>query len=175
MKACLGFLNTVFSSFPFQIGHLDQSDVRVCSLATVNDLLMWHGLPAFISLEKEYRAADEMSNIDSLLESEMSDHTSYKEGRRLTQAELNAHGGNSVVAILSKLLDDQDLEIRTKVAEGLCKLLMIGSISSAKLFQRLILMWYNPLAESDGKLRHILGTFFPLYASMSRANQVNAT
>ena len=162
---------TSSSSF-FQIGHLDQSDVRVCSLAMVNDLLMWHGLPSFITQEKEFREADEMSNIDSLLESELSDTTSYKEGHRLTQAELNTQGGNSVVAILSKLLDDQDLEIRTKVAEGLCKLLMIGSISSAKLFQRLILMWYNPLAESDGKLRHILGTFFPLYASMSRMNQV---
>ena len=138
----------------------------------VNDLLMWHGLPAFITQEKEFREVDEISNIDSLLESELSDTATYKDGHRLTQADLNSQGGNSVVAILSKLLDDQDLEIRTKVAEGLCKLLMIGSINSAKLFQRLILMWYNPLAESDGKLRHILGTFFPLYASMSRANQV---
>ena len=27
------------------------------------------------------------------------------------------------------------------------------------------------MTEEDSKLRHILGTFFPLYASMSRANQ----
>ena len=27
------------------------------------------------------------------------------------------------------------------------------------------------MTEDDSKLRHILGTFFPLYASMSRANQ----
>ena len=36
---------------------------------------------------------------------------------------------------------------------------------------RLFLTWYNPVTEDDSKLRHILGTFFPLYASMSRANQ----
>ena len=39
-------------------------------------------------------------------------------------------------------------------------------------FCRLFLTWYNPVSEEDSKLRHILGTFFPLYASMSRANQV---
>ena len=69
-------------------------------------------------------------------------------------------------------VDGPDVEIRTKVAEGLCKLMMIDAISSSKLFQRLIYMWFNPLADSDGKLRHILGTFFPLYASVSRAHQV---
>ncbi len=56
----------------------------------------------------------------------------------------------------------------------MCKLLMVGAISSPRLLQRLILMWYNPLADSDCKMRHILGTFFPLYASVCRANQVNA-
>ena len=112
------------------------------------------------------------------------------QGHNLTQNELDTQGGNSVVAILTKLLDDQDVEIRTKVefgrsfyysnltenissqvAEGLCKLLMIDAISSSKMFQRLIYMWFNPLADGDGKLRHVLGTFFPLYASMARAHQ----
>ena len=49
---------------------------------------------------------------------------------------------------------------------------MIGAISSSKLLSRLLLIWYNPMTEATCKLRHILGTFFPLYASMSRANQV---
>ncbi len=81
-------------------------------------------------------------------------------------------GGNSVVVILSKMLDEPDLELRTEVAEGLCKLLMIGAISSPKLLSRLLLMWYNPMTESNSKLRHILGTFFPLYSSMSKAHQM---
>jgi len=76
------------------------------------------------------------------------------------------------VALLTHMLDDPDEEIRSKVAEGMCKLLMVGAISSPRLIQRLILMWYNPLGDVDGKLRHILGTFFPLYASFSRTHQV---
>ena len=72
----------------------------------------------------------------------------------MTQHELNSQGGNSVVAILSQLLDDPDLEIRTLVTEGLCKLMLCGSIASPKLFSRLILIWYNPMTEADGKLRY---------------------
>ena len=49
-------------------------------------------------------------------------------------------GGNPVVAKLSELLDDRDLEVRTKVAEGLCKLMMSKVITSSKLFTRLILV-----------------------------------
>merc|ERR1719187_3021663 len=108
------------------------------------------------------------SNIESALDSDMATR-----GAALSQAELNTQGGNSVVAILSKMLDEPDLDLRTEVAEGLCKLLMIGSISSPKLLSRLLLMWYNPMTESDSKLRHILGTFFPLYASMEKSHQIS--
>ena len=48
---------------------------------------------------------------------------------------------------------------------------MIGAISSPKLLSRLLLIWYNPMTEADSKLRHILGTFFPLYCSMSKFHQ----
>ena len=41
---------------------------------------------------------------------------------------------------LGELLDDRDLEVRTKVAEGLCKLMMSKVITSSKLFTRLILV-----------------------------------
>ncbi len=77
------------------------------------------------------------------------------------------------MAFLVPLLNDPDGEVRSKVVEGMCKLLMSGVISSPKLLQRLILMWYNPaVADEEGKMRHILGTFFPLFASISRDNQV---
>ena len=59
----------------------------------------------------------------------------------MTQIELNAQGGNSVVTILSQMLDDPNLEIRTVVTEGLCKLMLCGAIASPKLFSRLILIW----------------------------------
>ena len=102
-------------------------------------------------------------------------HTLYycfSQRRSLNREELNStQSGNAVVVILTRLLDDPNVEIRTKVIEGMCKLLMIRSVVSGKLLSRLFLTWYNPVTEDDSKLRHILGTFFPLYASMSRANQ----
>ena len=69
------------------------------------------------------------------------------------------------------MLDKPDLDLHTVVAEGLCKLMMVGAITSSKLLSRLLL-WYNPMTESDSKLKHILGTFFPLYSSMSHQNQL---
>ena len=74
-------------------------------------------------------------------------------GATLTQNELNAQGGNSVVAILTKILDEPDLELRTETAEGLCKLLMIGAISSPKLLSRLLLIWYIFLLPTDSLIR----------------------
>merc|ERR1719245_2453397 len=105
-------------------------------------------------------------SIDNAMESDLATR-----GATLTQNELNAQGGNSVVAILTKILDEPDMDLRTEVAEGLCKLLMIGAISSPKLLSRLLLIWYNLMTESDSKLRHILGTFFPLYCSMTKFHQ----
>ena len=159
-------------------------EVRIAAISAVVDLLMRHGLASFITTsntaggedldnsgsEAASRCADSAdshSNIESVLDSDMT-----TKGATLTQNELNAQGGNSVVAILTKILDEPDLELRTETAEGLCKLLMIGAISSPKLLSRLLLIWYNPMTEPSCKLRHILGTFFPLYCSMSRANQV---
>lgn len=166
-----------------QAAHIDVHEVRIAAIIAVVDLLMKHGLSSFIT-EKELeldlsggsssatpsRCVDSVeshSNIDVAMESDLATR-----GATLTQAELNTQGGNSVVAILTKILDEPDLELRTEVAEGLCKLLMIGSINSPKLLSRLLLIWYNPMTESDSKLRHILGTFFPLYSSMSKAHQL---
>ena len=64
------------------------------------------------------------------------------------------------------------LLLRTLVAEGLCKLILSGAITSNKLFTRLILMWCNPVNDANIKMKTTLGMFFPLYASLSRANQV---
>jgi condensin complex subunit 3 len=158
-----------------QAAHIDVHEVRMAAISGVIDLLMKHGLASFITSSVADPAtevdtsctSETASNIESALESDMATR-----GATLTQAELESQGGNSVVAILSKMLDEPDLDLRTEVAEGLCKLLMIGSISSPKLLSRLLLIWYNPMTESESKLRHILGTFFPLYASMSKAHQL---
>merc|ERR1719282_273766 len=162
-----------------QAAHIDVHEVRIAAITAVVDLLMKHGLASFITAEEnmDMSGGDGSStspskcgdgSIDNAMESDLATR-----GATLTQNELNTQGGNSVVAILTKILDEPDMDLRTEVAEGLCKLLMIGAISSPKLLSRLLLIWYNPMTESDSKLRHILGTFFPLYCSMSRANQVS--
>jgi len=167
-----------------QAAHIDVHEVRIAAITAVVDLLMKHGLASFITADEspannldtsggETGESSSVSpskcgdgSIDNAMESDLATR-----GATLTQGELNAQGGNSVVAILTKILDEPDMELRTEVAEGLCKLLMIGAISSPKLLSRLLLIWYNPMTEADSKLRHILGTFFPLYCSMSKFHQ----
>ena len=162
-----------------QAAHIDLHEVRIAAITAVVDLLMRHGLASFITVEENPNfdvSNDNSSSVspskcgDSSIDNAMESDLATR-GATLTQNELNTQGGNSVVAILTKILEEPDLELRTEVAEGLCKLLMIGAISSPKLLSRLLLIWYNPMTESDSKLRHILGTFFPLYSSMTKQNQ----
>ena len=138
-----------------QMAHLDSVQVRMTALESIFDLLMWYGAHAFVDQESGHADGSSSANIESLLESQM-----------ITKEESEIQGVNPIVALLSKLLDDRDLDIRTKVTEGLCKLMMSKVIASSKLFTRLILMWYNPVTDANGRLRHILGAFFPLYASI---------
>ena len=112
-----------------QVVHLDMPEVRMMALKVIYDLLMCHGLQAFMDTSAAASAASEgASAINGDDEASGQDSTTlntvYKQGGNLTQLELNTHGGNSVVAILSQLLDDPDVEIRTVVTEGLCKLLL---------------------------------------------------
>jgi len=165
-----------------QAAHIDVHEVRIAAIIAVVDLLMKHGLSSFITQEGHDKNNDtdpeetpctpteideSNKNIDLAMDSELATR-----GATLTQSELNTQGGNSVVAILTKILDEPEIDLRTEVAEGLCKLLMIGAINSPKLLSRLLLIWYSPMTESDSRLRHILGTFFPLYSSMSKAHQL---
>ena len=45
------------------------------------------------------------------------------------------------------------------------------SVSANSHFQLLFQMWYNPVTDPNGRVRHVLGAFFPLYASLSKENQ----
>ena len=67
-----------------------------------------------------------------------------------------------------RILPPQSNDLRNVAAEGLAKLLLSGRVLSAKLFLRLLLLWYNPTTEDDVNLRHCLGVFFPVFAFASR-------
>ena len=130
-----------------QAAHIDVLEVRIAATIAVVDLLMKYGLSSFITTEPNQDSLSDTSsfsnqaetetNIDQALESDI-----VTRGATLTQSELDREGGNSVVAILTKILDEPDLDLRTEVVEGLCKLFMIGSINSPKLMSRLLLIWY---------------------------------
>ena len=135
-----------------QAAHIDVHEVRIAAITAVVDLLMKHGLSSFITQDGHDKnkdadleetpstpteCAEANKNIDQAMESELATR-----GATLTQSELNTQGGNSVVAILTKILDEPEIDLRTEVAEGLCKLLMIGAINSPKLLSRLLLIWF---------------------------------
>uniref|UniRef100_A0A0K2UZM0 NonSMC condensin I complex, subunit G [Mustela putorius furo] n=1 Tax=Lepeophtheirus salmonis TaxID=72036 RepID=A0A0K2UZM0_LEPSM len=144
-----------------RVACMDKVSVRVTAISVINDFLMAHGLGAFTEDETtRHENTEFMADIESLSITALD-----------STALVGCKEGNSVVAFLIKRLDDPDCDVRTKVIESLCKLQISGLIASSKLFSRLMLFWFNPLTESDGKLSHILGKFFPLYASLSRTNQ----
>lgn len=72
------------------------------------------------------------------------------------------------LTLSSRTAGVQVSDLRTETAEGLSKLMYTGRISSAKMFSRLVLLWYNPVTEDDTRLRHCLGVFFQLYSRESR-------
>ena len=145
---CLGSIENVRQHMLLllQAAHIDVHEVRITAIIALVDLLMKHGLSSFITQEKSdldvsggNSSADRLiSHINSgvAMESDLPTR-----GGTLTQSKLNTQGGKSVVAILTKILDVPELELRTEVAEGLCKLLVIGSINNPKLLSNLLLIW----------------------------------
>ena len=82
-----------------------------------------------------------------------------------------ASQADSVVEVLEKLTGEAVLQLRTAAVEGLCRLLMAGATDSPALLSSLLLLWYSPATQPASRLRHVLGTFFPLYCSLSSHNQ----
>ena len=92
------------------MAHLDTMEVRHTALEVIFDLLMWYGLHAFMDQEN---SVENTRNFEAALESNISD--TYTQGGNLSLNDLNSQGANPIVAVISKLLDDRDLDIRTKV------------------------------------------------------------
>ena len=115
-------------------------DVHITTIIAVVDLLMEHHLSSFI-IQEELQL-DVSAGDSSVTPSRCTDRADSHSNMDLTwPSKLNTQGGNSVVAILTKVLDDPNMELRTDVAKGLCNLIMISSINSPKLFSCLLLIW----------------------------------
>ncbi|KAK7111031.1 condensin complex subunit 3-like [Littorina saxatilis] len=168
-----------------QASQVDVECVRVTSVKSLFDLIHVYGLGAFEDSSEAQTGAtddtkdnndDENDNSRDLLENSQESETSATEGEGEGGEGEHSESGwskaaSNLITILSSTLDSESGELRSVVAEGLAKLLMSGRVFSAGLLSRLLLLWYNPLAEEDALLRHTLGTFFPIFAFTDSANQ----
>jgi hypothetical protein len=84
----------------------------------------------------------------------------------------NTEVSTKILSIMTSLLDSDDSETYTMAVEGFCKLFMTGHIISAKLFSKLLIMYYNPMTESDTQLRAILSSFLPQFSFIRSSNQL---
>ncbi|XP_069488007.1 condensin complex subunit 3 isoform X2 [Ambystoma mexicanum] len=150
-----------------QIAQIDEVKVKISALKTVFDQLMLFGMEIF-------KAKKDGINETEFEETEKTnDGSGDKEDQEDQSAETEEETAtaNNILQLLSGFLDSEVSELRTEAAEGLAKLMFSGRLRSAKLLQRLILLWYNPVTEEDTRLRHCLGVFFPIYAYANRSNQ----
>jgi len=69
-----------------------------------------------------------------------------------------------ILSVLTSLLDNEDSDVYTAAVEGFCKLYMTGHILSAKLFSKLIIMYYSPLMENSVRLKACLSAFLPQFS-----------
>ncbi|CAL8333990.1 unnamed protein product [Lota lota] len=137
-----------------QIAQLDEVKIRISALRSVIDLLLLFGFQ-LLSEGPVPPAAP----------------ASRSPGGQEEQADGAGDTTRDILALLSQFLDGEVSDLRTETAKGLAKLMYTGRFSSAKMFSRLVLLWYNPVTEGDTSLRHCLGVFFQLYARESRAHQ----
>lgn len=143
-----------------QIAQLDEVKIRISALRSIIDLLLLYGF--HLLSEKPATQAALASHSPGGQE---------EEGPSEEKGDVAEDTAQSILVLLSEFLDGEVSDLRTETAEGLAKLMYTGRISSAKMFSRLVLLWYNPVTEDDTRLRHCLGVFFQLYARESRAHQ----
>uniref|UniRef100_A0A674MGV9 Non-SMC condensin I complex, subunit G n=1 Tax=Takifugu rubripes TaxID=31033 RepID=A0A674MGV9_TAKRU len=144
-----------------QIAQLDEVKIRISALRAIIDLLLLFG----------FQLLSEAAATQAAPSSQSPDRQEVEVAATEQKADVPEDGAQSVLVMLSEFLDSEVSDLRTETAEGLAKLMYTGRISSAKIFSRLVLLWYNPVTEDDTRLRHCLGVFFQLYARESRVHQ----
>ncbi|RVE76276.1 hypothetical protein OJAV_G00006640 [Oryzias javanicus] len=144
-----------------QIAQLDEVKIRISALRAIVDLLLLFGFQLF----------SDTPSAQAAQPSQSPDKQEEDAGPAEEKGGAPEDTTQSILVMLSELLDSEVSDLRTEAAEGLAKLLYTGRISSAKMLTRLVLLWYNPVTEDDTRLRHCLGVFFQLYARESRSHQ----
>ncbi|XP_041640826.1 condensin complex subunit 3 [Cheilinus undulatus] len=144
-----------------QIAQLDEIKIRISALRAIVDLLLLFGFQLLSDTATPQMAPSSQSPDRQEEDAPVSDE----------KGDVPEDTAQSIIVMLSEFLDSEVSDLRTETAEGLAKLMYTGRMSSAKMFSRLVLLWYNPVTEDDTRLRHCLGVFFQLYARESRVHQ----
>ncbi|XP_069553636.1 condensin complex subunit 3 [Brachyistius frenatus] len=144
-----------------QIAQLDEVKIRISALRAIIDLLLLFGFQLLSET-----AATQMAPPSRSPDGQEDEPAAAEE-----KGDVPEDSAQSILVMLSDLLDSEVSDLRMETAEGLAKLMYTGRISSAKMLSRLVLLWYNPVTEDDTRLRHCLGVFFQLYARESRVHQ----
>ncbi|XP_069024350.1 condensin complex subunit 3 [Embiotoca jacksoni] len=144
-----------------QIAQLDEVKIRISALRAIIDLLLLFGFQLLSET-----AATQMAPPSPSPDGQEDEPAAAEE-----KGDAPEDSAQSILVMLSDLLDSEVSDLRMETAEGLAKLMYTGRISSAKMLSRLVLLWYNPVTEDDTRLRHCLGVFFQLYARESRVHQ----
>lgn len=154
-----------------QILQVDQEAIQVAALQVIFDLLLSFGLEAFTADASSSSETNKEQSKENM--QELGSESSDTEGEEpiISSQDIGTDTASSIICILSGLIDNENPEIRTVAAEGMAKLMLSGRAVSSKLLSHLLLLWYNPLTKDDTVLMHCLGSFFPVFAFASKANQ----
>ncbi|XP_056346966.1 condensin complex subunit 3 [Oenanthe melanoleuca] len=144
-----------------QVLQVDSIKIKLSALKAIFDQLILFGIEPF-----KTRGSSDSQSESALIRTENDE----EESETIEEEEETATV-HYLLNLLSGFLDSEYSELRTEAAEGIAKLMFSGRLISAKLFSRLVLLWYNPVTEEDTRLRHCLGVFFPLFAYANRSNQ----
>lgn len=136
-----------------EIIHRDKKMVVIEAFKALINFIMAYSLNRLISSE------------DDLIEQQQTSRRSINETSR-------AEASTKILSIMTSLLDSDDSETYTTAVEGFCKLFMTGHMLSAKLFSKLLIMYYSPMTENDTQLRAILSAFLPQFSFFRSSNQL---
>lgn len=134
----------------------DKKQVVIEAFKAMINCIMAYSLNRLVQLEDEESPAQASKARKSISESDSA----------------KSEATTRILSIMTSLLDFEDSEIYTVAVEGFCKLYMTGHILSAKLFSKLLILYYSPLTENDTQLRAILSSFLPQFAFFRSANQL---
>ncbi|RXG72423.1 Condensin complex subunit 3 [Armadillidium vulgare] len=145
-----------------EISRRDVEEIQTEALHGLFDIWLLYGMQGFNSTPEDVKEAE-----NSVGNENKNDSTDVF----LDESQTSAVG--NIITLFTEMLENKCSSTRTLVAGGICKLMLASQISSSKLLTYLLLLWYNPDTEDDQLLRHMLGVFFPLYASAGGSNQEN--